>query len=134
GTKAPYSSWGKELDVAAPGGDKSQGEEAGILQNTIDPKDPAKSIYAYYQGTSMATPHVAAVAALLYGAGAKNPDQVEKALFASAHPPQGQSGWTATYGHGVIDAAASILALKKLQAEGEGALVVSPRPLAEVAA
>jgi serine protease len=128
GTKAPYSSWGKELDVAAPGGDKSQGEEAGILQNTIDPQDPAKSIYAYYQGTSMATPHVAALAALLYATGAKNPDQVEKALFASAHPPQGEKGWSETYGHGVVDAEASLKALKKLQSEGEDALAVSPRP------
>ena len=127
GTKAPYSSWGKELDVAAPGGDKSQGEEAGILQNTIAPGDYTKSVYAFYQDTSMATPHVAGVAALLYAAGAKNPDQVEKALFASAHPPAGQTGWSETYGHGVIDAEASLKALKKLQAEGEGALEVSPR-------
>jgi serine protease len=127
GTKAPYSSWGKELDIAAPGGDKSQGEEAGILQNTIAPGDYTKSVYAYYQGTSMATPHVAAVAALIYAAGAKNPDQVEKALFASAHPPAGQTGWSETYGHGVIDAEASLKALAKLQAEGDDALIVAPR-------
>ena len=133
GMKAPYSSWGKELDVAAPGGDKSQGEEAGILQNTIAPGDYTKSVYAYYQGTSMATPHVAAVAALIYAAGAKNPDQVEKALFASAHPPAGQTGWSETYGHGVIDAEASLKALAKLQAEGDDALVVAPRIEAPVA-
>ncbi len=126
GTKAPYSSWGKELDVAAPGGDKSQGEEGGILQNTIAPGDYTKSVYAYYQGTSMATPHVAAVAALLYAAGAKNPDQVEKAIFASAHPPAGQTGWSETYGHGVIDAEASLKALAKLQAEGDAALTLVP--------
>jgi serine protease len=116
GQKSPYSSWGKELDIAAPGGDKSRGETFGILQNTIDPKDPAKSVYAWYQGTSMATPHIAGIAALLYAAGAKNPDQVEKALFASAHPPQGSSGWTEQYGHGVVDADAALKALKKLQA------------------
>jgi serine protease len=116
GMKSPYSSWGKELDIAAPGGDKSRGEAFGILQNTIDPKDPAKSIYAYYQGTSMATPHVAGIAALLFAAGAKNPDQVEKAMFASAHPPQGSTGWTEQYGHGVIDADAALKGLKKLQA------------------
>ncbi len=114
GEKAPYSSWGKELDIAAPGGDTSKGPEAGILQNTIDRRDFTKSVYEAYQGTSMATPHVAGVAALLFANGAKNPDQVEKALFASAKPPQGARGWTEQYGNGLLDASAALKALKKL--------------------
>lgn len=113
GERAPYSSWGKELDIAAPGGDTSKGPEGGILQNTIDPRDASRSIYAAYQGTSMATPHVAGVAALLFAAGAKTPDQVERAMFASARPPAGKSGWTDQYGHGLIDAQAALKTLKK---------------------
>jgi serine protease len=119
GTLAPYSSFGKELDIAAPGGDKSQGPGAGVLQNTIDPKDPAQSIYAEYQGTSMATPHVAGVAALLFAAGAKTPDQVEKAITSSAVAVGDQQGWSERYGHGVIDAEAALKALKSVKENGE---------------
>ncbi|WP_309894991.1 S8 family serine peptidase [Archangium sp.] len=110
GTRAPYSSYGKELDIAAPGGDKRQGDAGGILQNTIDPRDVSRSVYAAYQGTSMATPHVAAVAALLYAEGASGPDEVEKALFAGAKRVGGQA-WTEEYGHGLLDAKASLAAL-----------------------
>ncbi|MBZ4416355.1 S8 family serine peptidase [Myxococcus sp. RHSTA-1-4] len=111
GTLAPYSSYGKELDIAAPGGDKRRGDQGGVLQNTIDPRDPARSVYASYQGTSMATPHVAAVAAMLYAAGAKGPDEVEKALYAGAKKMAGQA-WTEQYGHGLLNAEASLAAAR----------------------
>jgi serine protease len=134
GEKAPYSSWGKELDIAAPGGDKSKGEAAGVLQNTIDPQDVSRNVYASYQGTSMATPHVAGVAALLYAKGAKNPDMVEKALFASAKPPPGAKGWTDQFGHGLLDAKAALDALEKLQgAEGLRELLPPEAQVAEAA-
>lgn len=117
GTKAPYSSWGTELDLAAPGGDKSQGEAAGVLQNTIDPQDVGRAVYASYQGTSMATPHVAGVAALLFAAGAKNPDEVEQALIAGAKAAPGTSGWSAEYGNGLLDAEGALKALSKARGE-----------------
>ncbi|XXF80915.1 S8 family serine peptidase [Myxococcaceae bacterium GXIMD 01537] len=110
GTLAPYSSYGKELDIAGPGGDKRKGDEGGILQNTIDPRDPSRAVYASYQGTSMATPHVAAVAALLYAAGASGPDEVEKALYAGAKRMDGKA-WTEQYGHGLLNAQASLEAI-----------------------
>jgi serine protease len=110
GTRAPYSSYGKELDIAAPGGDKRRGDQGGILQNTIDPRNPARSVYAAYQGTSMATPHVAAVAALLYAAGASGPDEVEQALYAGAKRVNDQER-TDEYGHGLLNAQKSLEAL-----------------------
>ncbi len=110
GQRAPYSSYGKHLDVAAPGGDKRRGDAGGILQNTIDPRNPARSVYAAFQGTSMAAPHVAAVAAMLYSAGASTPDEVEKALYAGAKRVGGQD-WSEQYGHGLLDAQASLEAI-----------------------
>ena len=131
GAKAPYSSWGKELDIAAPGGDKSQGEAAGIVQNTIDPQDVSKGVYASYQGTSMATPHVAGVAALLYAAGAKNPDQVEKALVLGAKVAPGTKGWSDQYGHGLLDAQGALDALKKIRAADSNELLPDEMLLAQ---
>lgn len=110
GKKAQYSSWGEALDLVAPGGDKSQGPEGGILQNTIDGRDPSRSVFAAYQGTSMAAPHVAGVAALLYAAGAKSPAQVEQALYQGVHRIGG-TAWSAQYGHGLLDAEGALHAL-----------------------
>lgn len=74
-----YSSYGKGVDIAAPGGDQSKkyGQEGGVLQATID------GGYDYYQGTSMATPHVAGAAAVLLSTGL-TPEQVKDILLSSA--------------------------------------------------
>ena len=57
GNKASYSNWGDWVDVAAPGGDGKQGIYSTLLGNAYGGSD--------WQGTSMACPHVSAVAALL---------------------------------------------------------------------
>jgi len=106
---APYSSHGKALDIAAPGGDMSvdqngDGKPDGVYQNTIDQGNPAKTAYAFFQGTSMAAPHVAAAAALVMASGITRPEQVEKVLFKTARKVPGQSKWDTRHGHGVLDA------------------------------
>lgn len=101
---APYSSWGKDLDIAAPGGNKALGESSGILQNTLARGNYRRAVYEYYNGTSMAAPHVAGVAALLYAAGARTPDEVERALYAGAKKVDGQAERDDKYGHGILNA------------------------------
>jgi len=79
GVKAPYSNFGAGVDISAPGG-----SEAGkILQETIDP-ETNEAIFVGYQGTSMAAPHVAGVAALVKATGVKEPDEVLSVLKQSA--------------------------------------------------
>ncbi len=102
---APYSTWGAGVDIAAPGGDKTR-SGGGILQDTID---SGKSGHAYkeFQGTSMATPHVAGAAAVLLSAGAGSPAEVRDALYASA-TDLGEPGMDTRFGHGRLDVAAAV--------------------------
>jgi len=98
GNLAFYSSYGKQVALAAPGGDMSNGAEGGILQNTIL-KDGGDEYYRF-QGTSMASPHVAAVAALIEAQGVTDPAKVREVLTASATP----KGEKIKYGAGILSA------------------------------
>ena len=109
GGRAFYSNFGAVVDVAAPGGDTSSAATNGVLSTlNTGATTPGADTYAYYQGTSMATPHVSAVVALML---AKNPtlspDQVESLLKSSAR------AFPATCtqcGSGIVDAAAAVAA------------------------
>lgn len=80
----------------------------GVLQQTHDGSDYTTFGYYFYQGTSMATPHVAGVAALLIANGVANtPDEVRAALQATAED-HGATGWDPAYGWGIVDAAAAL--------------------------
>lgn len=109
--RAPYSNTGSYLDIAAPGGDTSvdqngDGYGDGVLQQTFD-TDPTDFAYWFFQGTSMASPHVAGVAALLIAHGAGGPAEVRDALEKTAED-KGSSGWDPEYGWGIVDAYAAL--------------------------
>jgi len=110
GARAYYSNYGTVVDLAAPGGDVRASASNGILSTlNAGTSSPGADSYAYYQGTSMATPHVAGVAALMLSAkpGA-TPDQIEAALKSSARAFPGSCSGC---GSGLLDAAAAVTAI-----------------------
>ncbi|MBQ5950357.1 S8 family peptidase [Massilia sp. ST3] len=103
GGRASYSNYGTQVDVAAPGGDAGYGVLSTLNAGT---KAPASDNYAYYQGTSMATPHVAGTAALMLAVKSTlTPDEIEAKLKSTARAfPASCSGC----GAGIVDATAAV--------------------------
>ena len=101
--KTFYSNYGQGVDIAAPGGATQKSQLDGILQETIDPRDSGEFLFRYFQGTSMASPHVAGVAALVKSRDRSlTPDQVWEVLKASAQPVENDS--QNYFGVGYLDA------------------------------
>ena len=113
-TRAPYSNYGGAVDVMAPGGDASRtltvrGEKvpAGVLSTLV--QDGATS-YGPYQGTSMAAPHIAGLAALMLAAEPdSSPDEVLAKLKESAEPlSDADCRRAGGCGAGLVNAAAAL--------------------------
>jgi serine protease len=89
---------GEDILSTVPAGTSSTGATCGYGDN-----------YDAYAGTSMATPHVAGVAALLAAQG-RSVDGIYAALTSTARTPgAGVRGvFTPVYGYGIVDAAAAV--------------------------
>ena len=95
-----FSSRGPEIAIAAPG--------VGITQQTVCNGGRDKcEIFGTFNGTSMASPHVAGVVAMIEALGVTRVDAVRGVLSASARPPADGPD-EQLYGAGVLDAGAAM--------------------------
>jgi serine protease len=129
GCEADYSSAGYDLDLVAPGGgDDAQNRFSRWDRDRCNPDALGEPIFQQtffntgwvsrfalrgpkFEGTSMASGHVAAVAALVIATGRLGPDPapglVEQHLEATARDV-GPPGFDRFYGNGLVDAAAAL--------------------------
>jgi serine protease len=113
GNRAVYSNFGATVEITAPGGETSPAAANGVLSTlNAGTTVPGAQSYAFYQGTSMAAPHVSGIVALMQhkklaaGQPQLTPAQVQAALRARALPGSCVGGC----GIGLIDARASVAA------------------------
>jgi type VII secretion-associated serine protease mycosin len=92
--RASFSDYGPEIDVAAPGVD---------IWSTLWPHT-----YDWKAGTSMSTPHVSGLAALVWSLCPDLSSEGVRGAIEGTAKDLGASGWDPYYGHGRIDAAAAL--------------------------
>lgn len=100
--KASFSNWGEKIDVAAPG--------VNILSTkaSINRMCSSTTNYCRVSGTSMATPHVAGLAALIIS---KNPtltNEEVRQIIRTGADDLGTPGKDSSFGYGRINAATAI--------------------------
>jgi len=91
--RAYFSGKGKALDIMAPG--------VGIMSSV------AGGTYESWSGTSMATPHVSAVIALMLQKNPSITDAAIKSCLYSTATNLGAAGWDSLYGNGLVNAGAA---------------------------
>ena len=109
GLLASYSNYAGATGIAAPGGDVGGDATFFVLSSTCDfTTSPCSPNYAYYAGTSQATPHVSGVAALLLAADPTLTSAQLRARLTDYAVDAGSAGADAQYGAGIVNARNSL--------------------------
>ena len=119
GNRTFYSNFGTVVEISAPGGETNTNSPSPTPQNGVlstlntGLTTPGTASYAYYQGTSMAAPHIAGVLSLMASLDPTlNFTQSLQILQSTARAfPAGSSCTTTTCGSGIVDAAAALNAV-----------------------
>ena len=124
GQRAPYSSFGYQLDLVAPGGSFGGPipSTAGILSSVADDRSGTRiSDYGFYQGTSMATAVVSGVVALARSIDPNlNPERFLQLLASGRLTDDlGAMGWDPKLGWGQINAAKTVSAVREFLDQDE---------------
>ena len=129
--KASFSNYARWITIMAPGGDQDTfGTEGGILSTV--PKSKVPSGYAYFQGTSMACPHVSGIAALIasyFGRQGFTNDELKSRLITAYRPfniDELNPAYKGKLGKGYIDAEAAFETDTKIAPEKVGTLTLTP--------
>lgn len=108
---AHYSNAGRAVDVAAPGGNASGGSSNCTNAKCILSTWPGSQKYRSIQGTSMATPHVTGLVALMYAIKPGITPNEVKSILESTAVDLGPPGRDNDFGAGRINAEAAVKAI-----------------------
>ena len=115
GSRAYYSNYGSKVEISAPGGAQSIANDPNGILSTLNTGTtvPVADTYIYYQGTSMATPHVTGVVSLMFSLNPLlTPSQVLQILQNTARAfPASSTCNLSTCGSGMLDAGAAVNAV-----------------------
>jgi subtilisin family serine protease len=107
-TKASYSNYGPQIEISAPGGDgNALGTGNSLILAAVQTGDGS---YNWKAGTSMATPQVAGLAALLWATGTRDANAIRQRLKETADDVEAP-GWDNRTGAGRINAYRAITGL-----------------------
>ena len=116
GDKASYSNYGSVVEVSAPGGETAISTNGVLSTLNAGTTVPGADSYVFYQGTSMAAPHAAGVASLLYSLSPSlTPAQVSRILTGTITAfPGGSACNTSICGTGIVNAYNAVNALPRI--------------------